>query len=135
MDTQFLAFQLPTGCAVIEIAGSHDHHAESQFSHGVGVLSRCIHHADLVGSSGFQVHVVVSGTGTNDNLQLLGGIQDFGIHLVATDDDGIHVLHGIQQLRLVGIFLQENQLIAPVFFHYLTDTIHCYRSKRFLCCY
>ena len=74
VDTQFLAHQFRTGSTVIHITDSHHHQAESQLGHSIGVLSRSIHYTYVVGSSCFQVHIVITGTGTHHNLQFLGGI-------------------------------------------------------------
>ena len=71
VDTQFLAHQFRTGSTVIHITDSHHHQAESQLGHSIGVLSRSIHYTYIVGSSCFQVHIVITGTGTHHNLQFL----------------------------------------------------------------
>ena len=52
-----------------------------------------------------EVDVVVTGTGTHHNLQLLCSVQHFGIHLVRADDECVSVFHCIQQLSFLGIFL------------------------------
>ena len=62
-----------------------------------------------------EIDVVVTGTGTNDDLQLLGGIEHLGIDLVGAYDEGVDILHGIEQLLLLGVFLEQCQLMACCF--------------------
>ena len=52
-----------------------------------------------------EVDVVVTGTGTHYDFQLLSSVQYFGIHLVRADDQSVSILDGIQQLRLLGVLL------------------------------
>ena len=94
------------------VARHEDHHGQSQLGHGVGVLPRGVHHHDAAGRSGREVHVVIARTGAHDNLEHLGGIDDFGRHLVAAHDQRIGVGHGFEQLGLVRILLEQGELMA-----------------------
>ena len=134
VDSQFLSFQFCSRCSVIEVADSHYHHSESQFGNGTGVLPRCIHHTNIMSCRSSQVDVIVTGSGTNHYLQLLGGIQHFGIDHVTADNDCIHILDCLQQFGLFTVFFQQDQFIACPF-HYFADTFHSYRCERFICCY
>ena len=133
VDTQFLAHQFSTGSTVIHITDSHHHQAESQLGHSIGVLSRSIHYTYIVGSSCFQVHIVITGTGTHHNLQFLGGIQHFSINDVTADNDSVGIFHSLQQLGFFTIFLQQHEFVTCCFY-FFTDTVYCHFGKRFVCC-
>ena len=87
-----------------------------------------------MGGGGGKVHIVVTGTGTYHNLELLGGIEYLGINHIATDDDGVDIGHGGKEIGLVAIFLQQYQLIAGCFNHF-TDAIDRYLGKWLIGCY
>ena len=87
-----------------------------------------------MGSGGGQVDVVIAGSGAHHNLQLLGGVEHFGIHLVRADNQRIGILYGIQQLLLLGVFLQQGQLISCSLYLFL-DAFHGSCCERLLCCY
>ena len=133
VDTQFLAHQFRTGSTVIHITDSHHHQAKSQLGHSIGVLSRSIHYTYIVGSSCFQVHIVITGTGTHHNLQFLGGIQHFSINDVTADNDSVGIFHSLQQLGFFAIFLQQHEFVTCCFY-FSTDTVYCHFGKRFVCC-
>ena len=134
MDTQFLAHQFRTGSTVIEVTDSIYHHAQSQFGNSIGVLSRSIHHTNIVSGSGSQVYIIISCTGTNYNLQLFSSIQHLCINNITTDNDRISIFHCIQQLCLICIFLQQSKLISGCF-NFFTDTVYCNFGKRFFSSY
>ena len=134
VDTQLLAFQLRAGRAVIQVAGGHHHQAESQFGHGVGVLSGRVHHADMMGGGRSEVYIVITCACTDNNLQLLGGVKDFGVHHIAADDEGVGIGHCLQQLGLFAIFLQQGEFI-PCCFYLFADAVHGYLRERLVGCY
>ena len=134
MDTQFLAHQFCTGSTVIEVTNGVYHHAQSQFGNSIGVLSRSIHHANIVSGSGSQVYIIVSGTSTNYNLQFFSSIQHLCINNITTDNDSISIFHCIQQLCFIGIFLQQSKLISGCF-DFFTDTVYSNFGKRFFSSY
>ena len=131
-DTQFLALQLGTCLAVEEVAHGKYQQTEHQLSHSIAVLARSVHHTYVMSGSCIQVHIVVTSTGTHHNLQLLGSIQHLIVHFVAADNQGIGILHGIQKLSLLGIFLQQGQFIACCLY-LLADTFHSYGCERLFC--
>ena len=112
-------------------AGHEDHQAEGEFRHGVGVLARGVHHDDFRGGRGGQVDVVVPGARADDDLELRGGADDLGRHLVRADDHRVHVRDGGDQVALLRIFLQLHDLMAG-FRENLHDPFHCLGSKRLL---
>ena len=83
-------------------------------------------------SSGLKVDVVETGTGTHHDFQVLGSVEHLGVNLVGTDNQGIGIGHGCEQLRLVGIFLQQSQGVACTF-HFLADALDSSCCEGFLC--
>ena len=71
--------------------------------------------------------------GTDDDLQVLGVVDDLFGHLVATHDKGVSVGNGLVEVVHVGIFLKESQLIA-VLLHHFADAVHGNLCKRFFSC-
>ena len=82
---------------------------------------------------GSKVDIVVTGTGTNHNLQLLGGIEHLSIDLIRADDQCIGIFHSIKELCLLSIFLQKHQFITCCF-NFCLNPIHSCCCERFLCC-
>ena len=87
-----------------------------------------------MGSGSSQVDVVETGTGTHHDLQLLGSVEDLGIGLVRTNDHGIDILHGVEQLSFLSVFLEQHQLVACTF-NFLTYALDSCCCKGLLCCY
>ena len=123
MDTEGLALNLGTRAGREAVAGHENHHGERQFGHGVGVLARSVHHHDAACGSRREVHVVVTGTGTHHDLEVPRRFDDFGRHLVAADNQRIHVGHGREQFRFVGIFFEQGQFVSGAFDD-LTDAVY-----------
>ena len=117
-QTEGLALEFGARLAVVEVAHGIDEQAHHEFGHGVGVLARRVHGHHVVSRGGGQVDVVVTGTGAYDDFQLLGGGKDGLVHLVGADDEGVGVGHGVEQLLLFSVFLQECQLGAGLFHHF-----------------
>ena len=80
-----------------------------------------------------QVDVVEACTCTHHNLQLLGSIEHLSIALVRTDDERIGILHSIEQLSLLSVFLEEHQLVASAF-NFLTNTFNSSGCEGLFCC-
>ena len=104
-DTELLAFQLRACLAVEEVAHGIDEQSEDELCHRIGVLTgRVLHHdAFLLGIS--RIDRVVARTGTHHDLQLGSSIEHLLRDFVGAHDHSVSVLHSIQQLLLVGIFL------------------------------
>ena len=83
---------------------------------------------------GSEVNVVVTGTGAYHNLQLFGSVEHLGIHLVRADDECVSILHSVQQLCLLRIFLEQSQLVAGSF-HFFSDALDSCSCERLFCCY
>ena len=83
--------------------------------------------------SSFQVYVVVASACANHDLQLFSCVEHFGVYLIATDDDRVCILHGIQQLCLLGVFFQQCQFQAALLDSF-TNAIHSNGCKGLLCC-
>ena len=81
-----------------------------------------------------EVDVVISGSGTNNYLQLLGGVEHFGIYLVGTDDECVGILHCVEKLLLLCIFLKQGEGVACSLdlCLYALDSCCC---EWLLCCY
>ena len=133
VNTQFLTLQFRTRSTVIHIADSHHHHTESKFGYGIRVLSRSVHYAYTMSSGSFQVYIIVTCTCTYYNLQFFCSVQYCGIYNVATDNDGIGILHCVQQLGFFCIFLQQGMFITCRF-NFFANTVYSYFSERFVGC-
>ena len=81
-----------------------------------------------------EVDIVVSGTCAHYNLQLLGGVEHLGIHLVRTDYHRVGILHCVEKLLLLCIFLKQNELIACALYLCL-DALDSCSCEWLLCCY
>ena len=81
-DAQFLALQLRTSLAVVEVAHGEHQQSEHQFGNGVGVLSGCVLSHHVVSRGCGEVDVVVAGACTHHDLQVLGCVEHLGVHLV-----------------------------------------------------
>ncbi len=131
VDTEAFAVDFGTGAGGKPVAGHEDHQTDGEFRNGVGVLAGSVHYDDLACRSGSEVHVVVSRTRTNDDLEVLGSLDHLGRNLVATDDDGIHIGNGFEKFALVGIFFEDDQFVTG-FFHDLPDAVRRHFGKRLL---
>ena len=131
LDAQALALQLAAGGRGEVRAGHEDHQAEGEFRHGVGVLAGGVHHDDAGGRGRGKVHIVIARAGADDDLELRGGGDDLGRHLVGADDDGVDIGHGGDEVALLGIFLQFHDLMAG-FRENLHDPFHRLRGERLL---
>ncbi len=132
-NAQFLAFQLRARLAIEEIADGEDKQAKDQFSHSVGVLSRSILNDNTFFLGISSVYGVITCTGSDNNLQVLGGVEHFFVDFIGTHDHGINICYCIEQLLLLLIFLKEHDLMS-LFLGHLFNALHCCGSKRFLCC-
>ena len=132
-DTEFLAHELCTGLAVVEVSHGKNHHTEHEFGNGIGVLSGSVLHnnALVFGISG--VDVVVAGTGTNNDFQVGGSVEHLRSNLVRANDERIGILHGIEQLSLFCIFFEQYEFIACTF-DFFSDALYSNCCKRFFCC-
>ena len=94
-DAQLLAHQLSAAGSVVEVAHCHYEHAEHQFCHTVGILSGSVHchHTGLC--AGLKVKVVKTGTGADNNLQVLGSLHHLGVNLVGAHNESIGIGNGL----------------------------------------
>ena len=97
-------------------------------------MTGCIHSDHIVSRSCCKVDVVVTCTGTHHNLQLLSSVKHLGIHLIRADNHGIDILHSIEQLALLCVFLEHDYFVACCIKNFL-NTFHGHAAKGFLCCY
>ena len=134
VDTEFLAFQFSAACAVVQVAYGINHQPESQFGYGVAVLTGSVHRYDLVCRGGSQVDVVIAGTGTHNDLQLLGCVQHLAVHNIRADDQCVSIGHCVQQLLFVCIFLQQGEFVTSLLNH-LAYAVNGNLGERFFCCY
>ena len=118
-DTQLLALQLRACLAVVEITNGENQQTENQLGNGVGVLTRSILSHHVVSSSSSQVDIIITGTGANDDLEVLGSVEHLGISLVRTDNHRIHILHSIEKLSLLCIFFEQHQFVACSLYFFL----------------
>lgn len=111
-QTDFLAHEFGAGSAVEHVARSVNQKADNEFGYGVGVLSGGVHHHYVVGRGGFEVDIVVTGTGAYHDFQILTGFDNFGVDFVGTDDDGVHVGYGCEEFFLFGVFFKQHYFVA-----------------------
>ena len=131
MDADGLALGLAARSRRKLAAEHKDHQGDGQLGHGVGVLAGGVHHHDAPCGSGGQVHVVVTGTGAYDDFEFRGGGDDLGGHLIGTDDEGVHIGHGGNQVFLGGIFFKQSDLVATAFEDVL-NAVHRINGERLL---
>lgn len=114
VQTEGLAAQLEAGLAEEATAGERDHQTEDELGDRVGVLPGGVHHDDLVRVARGDVDGVVAGAGSHDDLELLGGVEDGGGDLVASDDHGVGVGDGGAELfgRLVALEPDKLEALA-----------------------
>ncbi len=132
-QTELLAHQFAAALAVVEVTDGIDQHAHDEFGNGVAVLARGVHGDDATGGASLEVEVVVTGTGADDDLQVLGVVDDFLRHLVGTHDEGVGVGNGGIEVVHVGIFLEESQLVT-VLFDDFSNSINSNLCERFFSC-
>lgn len=130
MDAQSLSFKFGAGGSVIKVAGHHYGETENELGDSVGVLAGCVLDTYPVGGSGCKVYIVISGTGTHDDLELTCGIEYLGIHLVGTDDERVGIGNRLKQLLAVSIFFKKFKRGTGILDHF-TDTVDGNCRKRF----
>ena len=78
-----------------DLAGDREHHRNRMFRRGDGIAERGVHDHHTLGGGRFQVDVINADTGTADNLQIVGGFDQFccrlgggadGEAIILTDD-------------------------------------------------
>ena len=62
----------------------------------------------------FKVYVVVACTGTYNDLELLGSVEDLLIYDVTTDDDSLYIGYCGEELSLGGVLLECNDIKACI---------------------
>ena len=87
-----------------------------------------------MGGGGGEVDVVETGTCAHHNLQLLGGVEHLSVALVGADDEGVGIFHGLEQLGLLGVFLEQHELVAGCLY-FLAYALYSCSCERLLCCY
>ena len=132
-NTQLLALQLRTSLAVVEITNGENQQTEYQLGNGVGVLTRSILGYYVVSSSSSQVDIIITCTGANDNLEVLGCVEHLGISLVRTDNHRVYILHCIEKLSLLCIFFEQHQFVACSLYFFL-NAVHSSCCEWLFCC-
>ncbi len=130
---ELFAFELRASFAIEEIAHGVNEHTENEFCHCVRVLPRSVlyHYAFFLGVCG--VDRVVACSGTNHNFQSRSSIKHFFGYFIGTHNHCVRVLDSIQQLLLVGVFLQQHQLVSFSLCRVL-DAIYRCGGKWLFCC-
>ena len=116
--------------AIVEVADGIDKHTHDQLGDGVAVLARSVHGNDATGSASLEVEVVVTGTGTHDDFQVLGVVNDLLGDLVGADDKSVGIGNGFIEVVHVGIFLEKSQFVAILLNHF-ADAVNSNLSKGF----
>mmetsp|Transcript_4911 Transcript_4911/g.5482 ORF Transcript_4911/g.5482 Transcript_4911/m.5482 type:complete len:241 (+) Transcript_4911:402-1124(+) len=109
--------QLEATGAIEVVASTDDHHPKNQLCHCVGVLARSVHGDHAFGFTCLQVDIVIASTSTDHDLQLIGLLQNSGIHDVTANDHGIHALYSCQQVVFALVILQLLQSVLRLL-HY-----------------
>ena len=133
-DTKLLAQEFGARLAVIEIANGIYQQTEYKFGNSIRVLARSILYDNtlLLGIS--TVYIVVAGTCTNYNLELLSSVEHLRSNLVRTDNHCVGIGYSIKKLLLVSIFLKKNKFVACSF-NFCLNTIHGCCCKRLFGCH
>ena len=92
-----------------------------------------VHGHDAFGGASLEVEVVVTGAGTDDDLQVVGVVDDFLRHLVAAHDKSVSIGNGLVEVIDIGIFFQKSQFIA-VLLNDFADAVNGNLGKRLLSC-
>ncbi len=112
LDSELLALDL-SACGRGELVAAHvDHHRDGELGDSVGVLPGSVHHDHFMGCGSGQIHIVVAGSGTHNDLQILGGVKHFLGDFVGTDDEGVHISDSRDELRSVSIFLNRREFVS-----------------------
>ena len=102
-----------------DVASHSQHQRQGVLGHGNGIGAGSVHHRDAFAGGGIQVNVVHAHAGAPDDPQLVGMLQELGVHLHRRADD-----ERIGRLQLGGQLAVE--LIrcdyGPA---RLTQQIHC----------
>ncbi|GHT22629.1 hypothetical protein FACS189430_04700 [Bacteroidia bacterium] len=106
VDTQLFAFQFGACSGRKAVACHINHHADSQFGNGIGILSGCIHRYHALSGAGFQIQIVVTGSRPNDYFQLTGCVNNLFRHLIAAHNQGVSLCNSGFKLGNVRIFFQ-----------------------------
>ena len=130
-DAEFLAHEFGAGFSVIEVTDGVDEHAHDEFGNGVAVLARGVHGDDATGGASLEVEVVETGAGADNNLQVIGVVDNLFGHFVGADDEGVGIGNGFVKVVHVGIFLEEGQGVA-VFLNNFADTVDGNFGEGFL---
>ena len=118
----------------IEVVASHiDEHTHHELSHGVGVLTRRVLDDDVLLLGILAVDRIEAGTSANDNLQVLGSVEDLSGDFVGANDHGVHVLDSVEELLVGLIFLQEHYLVARAL-KFLLDALYSLSCERLSSC-
>ena len=101
-----------SACGRGELVAAHiDHHRDGKLGDSVGVLSRSVHNDHVVRGRRGEVNVVVTGTGTDNDLQLFRCVKHFGCDFVGADDESVHISDGCDELRSVSVLLKSGELV------------------------
>ena len=111
LDADLLALDLGSRGRSELVAGHIDHHRDGKLGDSVGVLSRSVHNDHVVRGRRGEVNVVITGSGTDNDLQLFRCVKHFGCYFVGADDESVHVSDGCDELRSVGVFLKSGELV------------------------
>ena len=77
--------------------------------------------------------IVVTGAGTDDDLEILRRVDHLGGDLVAADDERVGIGHGGQQFGLAGIFFEQGEFVAGPLDDF-ADTLDRLGGEGFLGC-
>lgn len=111
-----------------------DGHTEDELGYCIGVLARGVHDTYVVGRGCGQVDIVVAGSGTYYDFQVLGSVEHFGVDNVAAHDDAVDIFHGVEQFGLFAVFFEEYQLHAGAFY-FFANAFYRNGGKGLICCY
>ena len=129
-DTQFLSHELGAALSVVEVADGIDKHAHNQLGNGVAVLAGGVHGHNATLGAGLEVEVVVTGTGTDDDFQVFGVVDDLSGDFVGADDKSFGILNSCVEVVHVGVFLEKSQFVAILLNHF-ADAVNSNLGKGF----
>ena len=130
--TELLAHEFGTGLAVVEVTDAEDEETHDELGDGVAVLTRGVHGDDTLCGASFEVEVVIASASADDNLEVLGVINNFLGNFVGADDKSVSVSDCGVEIIHVGIFFEKSQCVA-VLLNDFADAINGNFCERFFC--
>jgi len=114
LKTELAATELVAALAAEATTDGHDGKTKGDLSNSVGVLTRSVHHNDVLGRAGSKIDGIVASTSTDDDLQSRSVLKKLSVDLIRTNDQGISSSKLLVEIVTSGIALAENKLVVSL---------------------